>query len=73
MLIVSHEPARAHGVPVARLCDYDRISTESLPVGADRCAPLQWFWEPSHDSKARGDIFLARIFGSRDTGDGVAL
>ena len=52
---------------------YDQFSTESLPEGADRRAHLRWFWEPSHYSKALGNIVLTRIFGGSDTSYGVVL
>jgi hypothetical protein len=76
MVAVSHGPARSAGAAVARLwdfSDYDRFSTESLPADGDRRTHLQWFWEPTHYTKALGDIILTRIFGGRDTGYGVAL
>ena len=62
--------------PKARIWDfggYDQFSTESLPPGSDRRAHLRWFWEPSHYSKALGDIILSRILGGPDTGYGVVL
>ena len=52
---------------------YDQYSTESLPEGSDRRAHLRWFWEPSHYSKALGNIILTRIFGGPDTSYGVVL
>jgi len=52
---------------------YDQFSTEGLPAGADRRVHLRWFWEPSHYSKALGNIVLTRIFGGPDTSYGVVL
>jgi hypothetical protein len=74
MVAVSYGSARANGTAAARLwdfSDYDHFSTESLP--ADRRAHLQWFWEPTHYSKALGDVILTRIFGGRDTSYGAVL
>jgi hypothetical protein len=62
--------------PAVRLWDfsgYDQFSTENLPPRSDRRAHLRWFWEPTHYSKALGDIVLTRIFGGPDTGYGVVL
>jgi hypothetical protein len=62
--------------PAARLWDfsgYDRFSMETLPARSDKHARLRWFWEPSHYSKALGDIILTRIFDGPDIGYGVVL
>ena len=76
MVTVSQSALLADGRSVPRLWDfsgYDQFSTETLPPRADRGAHLRWFWEPTHYSKALGDIILARIFDGRDTGYGVLL
>ena len=52
---------------------YDQYSTENLPSRSDRDAHLRWFWEPTHYSKALGDIILTRMFGGQETGYGVVL
>ena len=52
---------------------YDQYSTENLPPRSDRHTHLRWFWEPTHYSKALGDIILTRIFGGPDAGYGVVL
>jgi hypothetical protein len=62
--------------PAVRVWDfggYDQFSTETLPDGANRNARMRWFWEPSHYTKALGNIILTRIFGGRDTSYGVVL
>jgi hypothetical protein len=67
--------ARGRG-PAVRVWDfggYDQFSTETLPASSDRRGHLRWFWEPSHYSKALGNIILTRIFGGPDTGYGVVL
>ena len=61
------------GVRVWDFGGYDQFSTEPLPEISDGRTPLRWFWEPSHYSKALGDIILTRIFGGADRGYGVVL
>ena len=73
---VSHREWLRSGRTVARVWDfsgYDQYSTENLPSRSDRDAHLRWFWEPTHYSKALGDIILTRMFGGPDTGYGVVL
>lgn len=68
--------SRAPGGPTVRVWDfggYDQFSTETLPASSDRRTHLRWFWEPSHYSKALGNIVLTRIFGGPDSGYGVVL
>ena len=73
LVAVSSRVGVANGRPAVHLWDfsgYDRFSTESLP--SDKRA-LRWFWEPTHYTKALGDILLARIFDGPDTSYGVVL
>src|SRR5262245_45086229 len=74
MVTVSRRASFGDGRPVARLWDFsgfDQFSTENVP--SERRAYLRWFWEPTHYSKALGDIILSRIFNGPDVGFGVVL
>ena len=52
---------------------YDQFSTETVPDNSDRGVRMRWFWDPSHYTRALGNLILTRIFGGRETSYGVVL
>lgn len=69
--LVSAESTPEWKIDLWDFSGYDQYSTESVPTSGG--AVLQWFWEPSHYTKALGDKILARIFGAGAGDYGVLL
>ncbi len=69
--LATAESSAAWGVELWDFSGYDAYSTESVPSSGN--VVLQWFWEPSHYTKALGDKIVGRMFGGGSADFGALL
>jgi hypothetical protein len=45
---------------------YSTLTTEDIPLAAEKGKPMRWYWESSHFKKELGDLVLDRLFSYHD-------